>query len=183
MSEQTLPYRSPDAKVPLGERISLRMIAFIAFIALLVGYPVYVMVDMQVSGGIKPLAGGYTYVDLKAMSTYSFDQVNGTINDVPPKWRELDGKKVVLHGEMWEPMVAGPHVDNFQLVYSIAKCCFSGPPQIQHFVHAKAKPGSKLGYYEGTVEVRGTLHVNVKKEAGAVTSVYQFDVEDVKPVR
>jgi hypothetical protein len=141
------------------------------------------MVDMQVTGGVKQLDGGYTYVDLKAMSTFTFDQANGTMNDVPQKWRELDGKKVVLHGEMWEPSGAGPTVEQFELVYSIAKCCFSGPPQIQHFVHSQAQPGAKLGYYEGTVEVKGVLHVNVKKEAGAVKSVYQLDVESVQPVR
>lgn len=184
MSTETIPYRGPDlAKPPLWERINWRMVFFIGFVVLLVGYPVYIMVDMQVTGGVKQLEGGYTYVDLKSMSTFTFDQTNGTINDVPARWRELDGKQVVLHGEMWEPSGAGPTVDNFELVYSIAKCCFSGPPQIQHFVHSTAKPGAKLAYYEGTVEVKGTLHVNVKKEAGAVKSVYQLDVESVRPVR
>ena len=184
MSTETIDYRAPVAdRVPWRERISLRMVFFIAFIALLVGYPVYIMVDMQLTGGVKQLSSGYTYVDLKAMSTFTFDQAEGTINDVPARWRELDGKKVVLHGEMWQPQVAGPLVTDFELVYSIAKCCFSGPPQIQHFVHSRAMPGAKLGYYDGTVEVKGVLHVNVKKEQGRVTSVYQLDVESVEPVR
>ena len=184
MSTETIEYRGPaTSKTPLRERINLRMIAFIAFIALLVGYPVYVMLDMQLTGGVKAAAGGYTEVDLKAMSTFTFDQANGTINDIPQKWRDLDGKKVILHGEMWQPTGAGPTVDGFELVYSIAKCCFSGPPQIQHFVHATAEKGAKLGYYEGTVVVKGTLHVNVKKETGRVTSVYQLDVESVNPVQ
>jgi hypothetical protein len=184
MSTETIDYRGPVIdKLPLRERFNFRMIFFIAFVLLLVGYPVYWLVKMQVTGGVEKVAGGYTYVDLKAMSTFTFDQANGTIDDIPAKWRALDGAKVVLHGEMWQPTGAGPTVENFELVYSIAKCCFSGPPQIQHFVHAKAKPGAKLGYYQGTVEVKGTLHVNVKKDAGAVTSVYQLDVESVTPVR
>ena len=184
MSTQTVDYRGPVAeKIPLRERFNLRMIFFIGLIALLVGYPVYVMIDMQVTGGVKRLSSGYMDVDLKAMSTFTFDQTNGRLEDIPQKWRDLDGKKVVVHGEMWEPNVAGDSVQDFQLVYSIAKCCFSGPPQIQHFVHAKAKDGAQFGYYQGTVEVKGILHVNVKKEAGAVTSVYQLDVEDVQPVR
>ena len=179
----TIDYRGPVEKVPLRERISFRMIFFIAFITLLVGYPVYVLVDMRVSGGVKQLGGGYTYVDLKAMSTFPFDQNNGTLDDVPPKWRELDGKKVVFHGEMWAPQTAGPNVTNFELVYSIAKCCFSGPPQIQHFVHSKVQEGAKVAFFEGTVEVRGILHLNVKKDQGKVSSVYQLDVESVQPVR
>ena len=184
MSTETIDYRAPALdKAPLRERINFRMVFFIGFMALLVGYPVYVLIDMKVTGGVKQMAGGYTYVDLKAMSTFAFDQANGTINDVPARWRELDGKKVILHGEMWEPQGAGPTVSDFQLVYSIAKCCFSGPPQIQHFVHATAMPDAKLGYYEGTVEVRGVLHVDVKKDQGRVTSVYQLDVESVQPAR
>jgi hypothetical protein len=83
------------------------MIFFIAFVALLVGYPVYVMIDMQLSGGVKRLSSGYMDVDLKAMSTFTFDQNNGTIDDIPQKWRDLDGKKVVVHGEMWAADDAG----------------------------------------------------------------------------
>src|SRR3712207_5337183 len=159
-------------KVPLSERISPRMVFFIALMALLVGYPIYVMLDMQLSGGIKAAGGGYTYVDLKTMSSFTFDQSNGTMQDVPAKWRELDGKKIILHGEMWDPTGAGTNVESFELVYSIAKCCFSGPPQIQHFVHCKPLDGARIGYYEGTVEVKGVLHVNVKRDQGKVSSVF-----------
>ena len=184
MSTQTIEYRGPDVpKVPLRERFNFRMLFFIGLIAVMVGYPIYVMLDMKLSGGIKAAAGGYTAVDLKTMSSFTFDQANGTIDDVPQKWRALDGKKVILQGEMWSPTGAGSEVESFELVYSIAKCCFSGPPQIQHFVQSKSMDASKVGYYEGTVEVRGTLHVNVKKDQGKVTQVFALDVESVKPVR
>jgi hypothetical protein len=120
-------------------------------------------------------------VNLKAMSTFTFDQVNGKLQDIPQKWRELDGQKVVLKGEMWEPLGTGQTVDNFVLVYSIAKCCVTTTPQVQHFVHSKVIPGKTVNYYQGTVEVRGVLHVNVKREEGQVSSVYQLDVESVSP--
>jgi hypothetical protein len=179
-----IDYRNPhDEKLPLRERINVRMLVFIGLIALLVGYPIYVLLDAQLSGGVHAAAGGYTEVDLKAMSTFNFDQANGTMDDIPQKWRALDGKKVILHGEMWNAQGAGPTVDAFELVYSIAKCCFSGPPQIQHFVHSKAMPNARVGYYDGTVQVKGTLHVNVKKDSGRVASVYQLDVESVEQVR
>src|SRR4051812_1092048 len=131
-----LDYHNPaqTPRTPLRERLNPRMLFFIALIIALVGHPVYVMIDMQVSGGVKTLAGGYKEVNLKAMSSFTFDQNNGTVEDVPQKWRELDKQKVVVEGEMWSPTGAGTTVDGFELVYSIAKCCFSGPPQIQHFV-------------------------------------------------
>ena len=182
-TQSTIDYRGPHVeKVPLRERFNLRMVFFIGFVALLIGYPVYVMIDMQVTGGVKQLSSGYTEVDLKAMSTFGFDQTNGTIADIPQKWRELDGKKVVVHGEMWQPEGADDSVDNFQLVYSIAKCCFSGPPQIQHFVKCAVPAGKEVGYYRGLVKVIGTLHVDVKNEDGKVTSVYAVDIDDLQPL-
>src|SRR5437667_180982 len=118
------------AKIALSERINLRMLAFFGVLILLVGYPVYIYVDSAVHGGIKDVGGGYKEVDLKAMSVFPFDQNNGTINDVPKKWRDLDGAKVIAYGEMWDAQSAGRNVGTFQLCYSIAKCCFNGPPQV-----------------------------------------------------
>ena len=168
-------------KIPLRERINFRIITFVALIALLIGYPAYVYIDSALSGGIKHRDDGYVEVDLKAMSTFPFDQVNGTIDDVPQKWRELDGKKVIFYGEMWAPNAASPEIDKFELVYSIAKCCFSGPPQIQHFVQSKVKNGT-VPNYSGLVQVRGTLRVDVQKGEDKVRSVYHLDVEDVQQV-
>src|SRR5918993_240852 len=125
--------------IPLSERFNFRMIGFALVVLLLVGYPMYVYVDSAVSGGIKEAGDGYKAVELQAMSSFLFDQNKGTIDDVPAKWRELDGQKVILEGKM-------------------------------------------VDYYYGLVRVRGTLHVDVKRDAGKVVSVYQFDVEDVEPV-
>lgn len=182
-STTSLEYQSPPIKVPLSRRINLRLVLFLAVIGAMVGYPVYWFIHEQVTGGIVTTAGGYKEVDLKAMSNFLFDQNNGTNKDVPEKWRALDNQKVVLYGEMWSPRSAGPYVADFQLCYSIAKCCFSGPPQVQHFVHSTSLPNAKLEYYSGLVKVAGILHVNVKREAGKVQSVYQMDVESIEAVQ
>ena len=168
-------------KIPWTQRINFRLLFFVAFMALLLGYPVYILLDMQLSGGVKQAAGGYLDVNLKAMSTFTFDQANGTEKDIPQQWRDLDGKKVILRGEMWSPTGAGDDVDSFVLVYSIAECCVTSTPQVQHFVHARPMEGKRVQYYEGPVEARGVLHVNVKQDAGRVSSVYQFDVESIRP--
>src|SRR5215218_8793498 len=139
-----IDYQNPAAKVPLGQRFNFRIIAFIGIIAVLVGYPLWVLVDQQLSGGIKQAAGGYKDVNLKAMSTFEFDQTNGTLNDVPKKWRELDGQKVILRGEMWQPLGAGDEVQEFELVYSIAKCCVTSTPQVQHFIKSKPVKGATI---------------------------------------
>ena len=88
-------------KVPLGERVNLRMLVFIAVIGFLVGYPIYILIDAQMSGGVKNAANGYKLVDLKAMSSFELDQTNGTINDIPSKWRDLEGQKVINHNGLF----------------------------------------------------------------------------------
>jgi hypothetical protein len=173
------------AKFPLSERINLRMIVFFGVIGLLIGYPVYWFVHEQLTGGISDAGGGYKEVDLKAMSLFPFDQTNGKITDVPQKWRDLDGKKVILYGEMYQPYSAGNQMGGFSLVYSIAKCCITTQPQIQHFVQSKVAAGKNVEYYPGLVKVTGTLHVDVQKdkEADKITGVYHLDVESVEPAR
>ena len=170
-------------KVPLGERVNLRMLVFIAVIGFLVGYPIYILIDAQMSGGVKNAANGYKLVDLKAMSTFEFDQTNGTITDIPKKWRELDGQKVIMRGEMWDSRGAGPNVETFELCYSIAKCCFSGPPLVQHFIHATPVRNAQLAYYSGQVEVKGILHVKVEHDAGKVSRIYSVEAQSVDPVQ
>jgi len=175
---------TPPRTTSLLDRINFRMIIFAAVVALLVGFPVYVYLESAITGGIKNVGNGFKEVDLKAMSSFPFDQSHGTIEDIPKKWRDLDGQKVVVYGEMWQPMEAGDgRVKNFDLCYSIAKCCFSGPPQVQHFVKSNVKDGKNVYAYPNLVKVVGTLHVNVvyDKEGGKVSQVYQLDVEDIQP--
>ena len=168
-------------RAPISGRINFRVIGFAAVLLLLIGYPIYVYFDSVVTGGIKQSANGYLEVDLKAMSVYPFDQVGGTMNDIPKKWRELNGKKVVLYGEIWSPYSSGSRLGGFQLCYSITKCCFNGPPQVQHFVDCHVQDGANLEVYPNLVCIKGVLHVNVRSESGKVASVYQMEVESVDP--
>jgi hypothetical protein len=176
-----VPLKRRPPKVSFFRRFNARMIIFGVVMMLPVGYIVYDFLESVITGGIKDIGNGYKLVDLKAMSNFPLDQVAGTQQDVPQKWRDLDGKKVVLYGEMWDPMGAGDGVATFQLCYSITKCCFNGPPQVQHFVKAQASHGTTLNYYSNLVKVTGTLHVHVVQEAGRVSSVYQMDVDSIDP--
>ena len=169
-----------------GPRITPQMIVFALLVVGIIGGLVYTYVDSALSGGIKDIGNGFKQVDLKAMSLFSFDQENGTIDSVPKKWRDLDGQKVVMYGEIWQPLTAGDgRVGAFDLCYSIAKCCFSGPPQVQHFVKCRVMPDRVAYPYPNLVKVTGTLHVNVVHdgEGGKISQVYAMDVVSVEPVR
>ena len=120
-------------------------------------------------------------VDLRAMSDFKLDQIHGRDEDIPKAFRELDGKRVVLKGQMWSPNVSAGKVNRFDLVYSISSCCFSGPPLVQHFVHATAPDAMPVAIATGLVNVTGRLHVGVEREKGGLTSVYRIEVEQVEP--
>ena len=144
-------------------------------------YAGYVFVNQAVTGGVTD-RGEYVEVDLKSLGYFPFDAVKDTIDTVPARFRKLDGRRVVLEGEMYAPGAASNHIKDFQLVYSIQDCCFSGPPKVQERVFAAGKNGKKLPYYGGVVRVVGTLRVEVKKDLGTATSVYTMDVESIEPV-
>lgn len=159
----------------------MRMVVFAGVVIVLLGYPMWIFLDEALTGGIKD-RGDYKEVNLKAMSTFPFDNYSGKLEDIPEKWRALNGQRVEVVGEMWQPYSAGNQIKGFELVYSIAQCCFQGPPQIQHFVQSRVVNGQSVGYYSGPVRVKGTLRVDVTRdETGKVNGVYHLDVESVRP--
>lgn len=166
---------APPIRRPLAERFNLRVLTFVAVFGFLLGVPAYLYLDSVMSGGIKS-RGDFYEIDLKAMSTFPFDQNNGRIEDVPKRWRELDGKKVVMEGEIAPGSQSATGVDQkFDLVYSVAKCCFTGSPQIQHFVKVTLPPTTEVDVKnDGTMQVRGVLKVDVTRdpETGKINGVY-----------
>lgn len=157
-----------------------RFLIIAIILGAIVGYPVYLCVDAKITGGIWRKGDLYV-VDLKAMSLFEMDQIDATDKAIPPKWRELDGKRVQCTGEMWSPYSAGGRVAGFQLCYSIAKCCFNGPPKVQHFVQVQVPDGRSVRYYPELVKVVGKLQVGVVRSQGRVHSIYRMEVESVDP--
>jgi len=171
----SLPARRP--------RVNLRLVVLLGMAALPFLYFAYVIVDQAMTGGVKD-RGGYYEVDLKSLGQFPFDADQDDKSNIPERWRKLDGKKVALVGEMYVGMSAAPKVQGFELVYSIQKCCFGGPPRVQERVFVKAPPGKPVPFYWQPVRVVGTLHVDAKRAdaQGPVVSVFQMDVDSLEPV-
>lgn len=93
---------SYGVKPSIGRRINVRMITVVAVFGLLVGFPVYTFVKAQLNGGVEHTSYGEK-VDLKAMGNFPFNESNGTVNDIPLKFRALDGKQVILQGFVYAP--------------------------------------------------------------------------------
>jgi len=127
----------------------------------------------------------YCEVEFKAMTNFDLDQMNGQITDVPAKFRALDGKKIELIGEMWDPKGATEDkLSYFQLVNSKTNSGLSGPPLAQHFIDGNVVPGNTCYYYpDGKVAVWGTLHIRFRRDThGVINSVYAIDVVEVDPL-
>lgn len=178
---QTVVDYHPRPRPAGGSVINLRIIVFVLVIGGVFASMGYLWWSVAGTHGITQQGDAFQ-VDLKSMSTFPFDQSHGTIDDVPQRYRELDGKQVILIGEMWAPDASSDRLRNFDLVYSIAKCCFSGPPQIQHFVKSTAT-AEPVPYYNGLVRVTGKLKVQITKDPdGKITGVYHVAVDRVEPV-
>jgi len=112
------PAKFAAPKASFIRRINLRMALIAGIVLLLVGAPFSIWLRQVLSGGIIN-HGDYYEVNLKAMSDFYLDQVNGQVSDIPAKFRALEGKKVELIGEMWDPHGASDDkLSYFQLVYS-----------------------------------------------------------------
>lgn len=162
----------------------MRMVLLVAVICLPVAWMTYTFIKLTVSSGIEQV-GNYKQVDLKSMGNFPFDDTADDERTVPEVYRKLDGQKVLLIGQMYVDFTAEPLVDRFQLVYSIQNCCFNGPPKVQERVFAHVPEGStkKMPVYGGLTEVYGTLHIKAVKEKGRVVSLYDMDVEKLRPAR
>jgi hypothetical protein len=160
--------------------ISVRLVLFLAIVSFPFFWFAYIFVSQTLTGGIQQ-HGDYAEVDLKSLGNFPLDGDNGTINDIPARWKELDGKRVLLEGFMYAPNTAGGDVDNFQFVYNITKCCFNGPPLVQERVFVRA-PNGPVQFDDRLVRITGKLHVNVQKDSGKIISVYTLDLEKVDQV-
>lgn len=178
------PARFSAPKPSLIRRINYRVLVLAGVMLLFIGGPFFVWARQALSGGIVN-HGNYLEVNLKAMSSFDLDQVNGRVTDVPMKFRNLEGKRVALVGEMWAPRDAGDgSLSYFQLVYSKTKCCFNGPPLAQHFVDGNVVPGTTVYYNSnGMVRVWGTLHIRFRRDEGpgsVIKAIYAVDVDKVE---
>ncbi|MFI5378769.1 MAG: hypothetical protein ACHRHE_05705 [Tepidisphaerales bacterium] len=178
---------SPSIQLPWSQRINFRLWILLGIVAVAVGTPIYWGLQLYLTGGIMAGSdekGELLRVDLKSMSLFDMDQKTAENTDIPRKWRDLDGKRVELAGEMYLGNQAGDYVTRFDLVFSIMKCCVTSSPKVQHFVKCSVPSGRPpVRYYSNLVCVKGILHVSIEPdpEGGLIHSVYRLDVESLRP--
>lgn len=176
--DATLDYSANRAAArPLSERVNLRLVVFLALVALPFAWCLWIILDQRMIVN----HGDYYAVDLKAMGNFPLDAKRDNEAVIPKDVRGLNGKKVKFEGEMYAPGQASNRVREFQLVYSIVECCLGGPPKVQERVFAFVPEGKRVPNLTGRqVTVIGTLHVELKKVDGEAVSVFTMDVDEVR---
>jgi len=161
-----------------------RKVIFAGVMVLLVGSPLYYFLNEKLSRGVYHQGFYYKKVDLKAIGAFELDPQTGSLADLPNQYRALDGQKLFLEGEIYDPQEAGKDITEFQLV-GMRRGDFCGPPRVQERVFCTV-PNEKLNYRgPGYHKVFGTLHVTMKREKLAdgrncLIEVYHLDADSVE---
>ncbi len=159
-------------------RLNGRILTFIGVVFVLMGFPLWTFVHHAMNHGIVDRAG-LKEVDLKSMGFFEFDPVKSTLDKVPAFYRQLDGKRVLLKGQIWADNEART-ITHFELVYSIQNCCFGGPPKVQERVFCQVPKDRRMVKPDSAfADVIGTLHVRLKKDGGQTVEIYSMDVESI----
>ena len=122
----------------------------------------------------------YIDVDMQALGNFAFNNSTGVTQDIPSRWRDLDGRRVSLKGFMFQPMDNGAGARQYQLVHDLHLSEHRGPPLVQERVLATAPAATPVYPPFDPAQIDGVLHVGVVRDAsGAIRSVFRMDVESV----
>jgi hypothetical protein len=117
-------------------------------------------------------------VAIKELGNFEYDADNG--GNIPPDVTALSGSTLRVTGFMI-PMDQADNITQFALVPSLFACCFGQPPSIQHTIVVNCPKGKAVSYYPDEIVVEGKLKVEEKKEDGFIVSLFEIEVNSVKP--
>ena len=122
--------------------------------------------------------GEVVEMTIKELGNFDYDADRG--GNIPDDVLKLSGATIRLNGFMI-PMDQAENITQFALVPSLFACCFGQPPQIQHTVVVNCPKGKAVSYYPDEIIVEGKLKVEEKKDDGFIVSIFEVEVNSVKP--
>lgn len=151
-----------DAK--RSRRFILRLLSFSMMVGLIVG--------AWLLFGNRGRRDGLEELKVEELGHFDFDQQAGTAADVPERIRRLDGQRIALVGEMWDP---DPEMKTWKLTKSYGE---HQPPLVQRFVFCRS--ASPVPFVDSDVRVTGVLHIGPVRQADGVAQLFRMDVESVR---
>jgi hypothetical protein len=128
---------------------------------------------------LAPNPGEVVELSIKDLGNFDFDEESG--GNIPTDVTRLSGARVRLRGFMI-PMDQTTRITQFALVPSLGACCFGRPPQVQHMVVVTCGNGRGVTYTGDEIFAEGTLKVEEKKDDGYIISIFQLDLDSIRPV-
>jgi len=126
----------------------------------------------------EPKAGEVYNTTIRELGNFDYDADKG--GNIPEDVKKLSGTKVRMSGFMI-PLDQADNISNFALVPSLFACCFGQAPQIQHQIIVRTPKGKAVPYFPDEIICEGTLKVEEHKDDGYIVSVFELDVNSVKP--
>jgi hypothetical protein len=126
-----------------------------------------------------PANGQVLEIAMQELGNFEYNADKG--GNIPDDVKKLSGSKVRIKGFMI-PLDQADNISHFSLVPSLFACCFGQPPQVQHQVVVHTPKGKAVSYYPDEIVCEGTLKVEERKEDGYIVSVFEMDVNSVKPL-
>ena len=118
-------------------------------------------------------------IDFSKLAGFNFASGHGSLADIPPPLRQLDGQRIKVEGFII-PMDQAADITEFALVQSLSPPdCFGPGPPAQQVIIAQTNPGKALRYEPDQLKVAGTLHVRVARDSGYIVNVYEMTVDSV----
>ena len=125
-----------------------------------------------------PEAGKVVELTIKELGNFDYNNDKG--GNIPPDVQALNGHTVRVRGFMI-PMDQAQDITQFALVPDLFACCFGQPPQVQHTIIVHCPEGQAVGYSPEEIVCEGKLKVEEKKDDGFIVSVFEMEVQSVKP--
>jgi hypothetical protein len=126
----------------------------------------------------RPKSGDVLELTIKELGNFEYDADSG--GNIPRDVRDLTGSTIRVVGFMI-PMDQADNITQFALVPSLFACCFGQPPSVQHTIVVNCPKGKAVSYYPDEIVVEGALKVEEKKEDGFIVSIFEMDVNSVRP--
>jgi hypothetical protein len=128
---------------------------------------------------------GYFNVGFEHLASYAYPMPTdanqpkqGSVDGIPDKVRELDGKRVCVEGYMLPMKLSDGLVNEFLLIRSPMVCCYGAVPMTNEWVVVKMKTGTSP-VMDVPIKLYGTLHVGAVYQDTSFAGLYAVDGEKV----
>jgi hypothetical protein len=157
-----------------------RLIALVSALALLMGDLISPLLQDGIAFGIVRHSHVYQ-VDLKCLGSFPFNDRFSTIDDIPPAYRELDGKQVALEGFMKSLDSSGDQLSRFKFVYDPDR--EYGTPR-RETVFVSVRDRKAVDFVPDELRIVGTLHVKVSRDSDTqqLESIFTLDLDRIEPL-